>query len=488
MSRQLGSQRRIRLPHLWTPRHYQMAAWTAWEQGYKRESLIWHRRAGKDDYALHKTAVAAHPPTHGRGLPGQRIANYWHCLPEYAQGRKAIWDAINPHTGKRRIDEAFPPEIRKRTDSQTMSIEFLNGSSWKVVGSDDPNSLVGAPPFGIVFSEWALSNPLAWAYLAPILEENGGWASFITTARGRNHAFRLHQTALGSEDWYAETLTVDDTGAVSKETVEKARREYIGIFGPEQAQSLIDQEYYCSFEAAVLGSYWGPDILRAEQQGRIRELWHDPDLPVHTAWDIGVRDDTGVWLFQVNGKRVHVLEYIRAQNKWVGFYVKELMRRGEERGYRWGNDYVPQDAKVREWTNEGPNDEAKTRIQTMIELGRRPIPAPAYRLADGIDAGRRIINWCVFERDLCDYGLESLRGYKKEWDEKVREFKKTPLHDWTSHGATAFITLAMSVEAEMVDNRVEELPRRLNVGFPGGARFDDIVSPLGEIRPREDRV
>lgn len=459
----------------------------AWERGVKRESLIWHRRAGKDDYALHKTAVAAHPPAKG-AMPNQRIGNYWHCLPKYEQARKAIWEAVNPHTGKKRVDEAFPKELRKRTDSQSMAIEFLNGSTWRLVGSDDPDSLVGAPPVGVVFSEWALSNPLAYAYLEPILIENDGWASFITTSRGRNHAYKLHEAAKKDSDWFAQTLTVDDTGFIKRQSIDKARSTYSAIFGPEQAEALILQEYWCSFDAPVLGAYWGPDILRAEQAGRVLDLEYDPALPVHTAWDIGVRDDTGVWLFQVNGKWIHVLEYIRSQNKWVGFYVKELARRAEERGYRYGHDYVPQDAKVREWTNEGPNDEAKTRIQTMLELGRKPKLAPAYRLADGIDAGRRIINWCRFDRTLCEFGLESLRSYKKEFDEKTNEFKKTPLHDWTSHGATAFISLAMSVEAEIIDNKVEEPERRLNVGFAGGATFNDLAGPLGKRRNEESRI
>lgn len=415
----------------------------------------------------------------------KRVGNYWHCLPKYEQARKAIWEAVNPHTGKKRIDEAFPIELRKRTDNQSMSIEFKIGSTWRCVGSDDPDSLVGAPPIGVVFSEWALSNPLAYAYLEPILIENDGWASFITTSRGRNHAYRMHEAAKKDSSWYAQTLTVDDTGVMSREAIEKARETYTAIFGPEQAEALILQEYWCSFDAPVLGAYWGPDILRAEQSGRILPLDYDPALPVHTAWDIGVRDDTGVWLFQVNGPWVHVLEYIRAQNKWVGFYVKELDRRAEERGYRYGYDYVPQDAKVREWTNRGPDDSAKTRLQTLIDLGRRPKLAPAYKLADGIDAARRVLNNCRFDEALCEYGIDSLRAYKKEWDEKVREFKKTPLHDWTSHAATAFISLAMSVEAEIVDNRVEEEERRLNVGFAGGATFNDVVGGLGQRRGEE---
>src|SRR5512139_3434902 len=169
---------KIRLPHNWQPRPYQMPAWDYLERGGRHAELVWHRRAGKDELGLHWTAVASF----------QRTATYWYCLPQYNQARKAIWDAINPHTGKKRIDEAFPKELRKSTRNQEMMIQFVNDSTFQVVGSDNPDSLVGSPPAGIVYSEWALSNPDVRAYLRPILTENRGWQIFNTTPRGRNHA------------------------------------------------------------------------------------------------------------------------------------------------------------------------------------------------------------------------------------------------------------------------------------------------------------
>src|ERR1700748_3432508 len=177
---------RIRLPHSgWQPRAHQRELWAFLENGGLRASEIWHRRSGKDDVCLHWAAIAAH----------QRVATYWHMLPEFGQGRKAIWTAVNPNTGRRRIDEAFPHELRANTNEQEMFIRFKCGSTWQVVGSDRFDAAVGSPPAGITFSEWALSNPAAWAYLAPILVENGGWAIFITTSRGRNHAKTMHDMA-----------------------------------------------------------------------------------------------------------------------------------------------------------------------------------------------------------------------------------------------------------------------------------------------------
>jgi hypothetical protein len=173
----------IDLPANWRPRPYQLALWGYLENGGLRADVAAHRRWGKDDVALNWAAVASQ----------QRIGTYWHLLPEASQARKAIWEAINPHTGKRRIDEAFPKAMRETTLNNEMFIRFKNGSSWQVIGSDNYDSLVGAPPVGITFSEWALARPEAWTYLRPILAENGGWALFIWTPRGRNHATRAFE-------------------------------------------------------------------------------------------------------------------------------------------------------------------------------------------------------------------------------------------------------------------------------------------------------
>ena len=179
---------RISLPNNWQPRDYQRPAWDYLEKGGKLAYVIAHRRWGKDDIALHWTACAAF----------DRVGTYWHLLPQASQARKAVFEAINPHTGLRRIDEAFPRELRETTRENEMFIRFKNGSTWQVVGSDNYDSLVGSPPVGVVMSEWALAKPQAWAYLRPILKENGGWAAFITTPRGRNHCHRMFLSLQGS--------------------------------------------------------------------------------------------------------------------------------------------------------------------------------------------------------------------------------------------------------------------------------------------------
>src|SRR5262245_42936418 len=190
----------IDLPHNWRERSYQEPLWDYLMRGGRRSLAIWHRRAGKDDVALHYAACAAH----------KRIGNIWHCLPEYEQARKAIWTSVNPHTGRRRIDEAFPHMIRANTNDNEMFIRFKNGSTWQLIGSDRYDATVGAGPMGVTYSEWATANPSAWGYHRPMLQENDGWALFITTPRGRNHAHALAQHAKNDPSWFYQLLTVND--------------------------------------------------------------------------------------------------------------------------------------------------------------------------------------------------------------------------------------------------------------------------------------
>jgi phage terminase large subunit len=457
----------IRIPNNWGPRAYQMNVWRYLERGGKRAICIWHRRAGKDEVCLHWAASSMI----------DKPATYWHMLPAYSQGRKAIWTAVNPHTGKRRIDEAFPHELRANTNEQEMFIRLKNGATWQVLGADRYDAAVGSPPYGITFSEWALSNPAAWAYLAPIVIENGGWALFITTARGRNHAKSMLDMAQTRPDWFSEVLPVNVTGAMSEEAVEQQRFEYTGIFGREAADALIDQEYYCSFEAAILGAYWGKEMLLAEQEGGICDVPANWDLPVQTAWDIGVDDAMAIWCFQVYPDHLDIVDYYEGHGMGFDHYCEWL----DAWGYH-GTDWMPHDAKVREVGAPG----ARTRIETLFTLGRKPELAPEQSLMDGINAGRKTIPFARFDAKRCAQGLESLRSYRTEWDEKARAFKKTPDHNWASHGADGWRCLSLSWRAQMREPEKEE---KVPVGIPlPDLTMDQFMDIEDGWSMREDRV
>lgn len=414
----------IRLPNHWRPRPYQLPAWTALERGVKRALLVWHRRAGKDDVCLHWGAVSAM----------QRVGNYWHMLPEYEQARKSVWQAVNPHTGKRRIDEAFPPEIRRRTREDQMLIEFVNGATWQLVGSDNYNALVGSPPIGVTASEWALADPAAWGYLSPILRENGGWAVFITTPRGKNHVHDMLHGFRDNPEWFTQVLTVNDTGALTPDQIRAVKAEYHATYGPDVGENLFQQEYMCSFEAAVLGAYYGAEIRRAEDDRRITSVPVDIATEVHTSWDLGIEDSTAIWFWQAVGAELRLVDYYEASGVGLEHYVRTL----KEKGYNYGRHILPHDAEARELGT------GKTRQESLQSMGLRGIEiAPKMAVEDGINAARILLNRCWFDRVKCERGLEALKNYRSKIDEK-RRIALGPLHDWSSHGADAFRYLAVS--------------------------------------------
>lgn len=417
----------IRLPNNWDPRWYQRPLWDYLEKGGKRALGVWHRRAGKDDVLLHRSAIAAF----------ERPATYWHALPEYAQARKALWAAVNPHTGKRRIDEAFPHEIRETTSEQEMFIRFKNGATWQLIGSDRYNSLVGAGVAGVTFSEWALCNPSAWAYIRPMLEENDGWAAFITTPRGRNHAKSMLDMAEKNPRWFAQVLSIHDTKTLTSEQLEEGLAEYVALYGEDLGRAQYEQEYLCSFNAAILGAFYAREMLAVRNEGRIRQVLAVPGQPVHTAWDIGVRDDTSIWWFQVYGGRVYILDCYTAFGVGVDHYAEICHSKPWPRGV----DYVPHDAKVREWGT------GKTRVETMRQLGLKPDLVPLASKLDGINAARRTLPICIFDPACEEVGIPALEQYRREWDDEKKTFRANEVHDWTSHLADAFRYLALAWRA-----------------------------------------
>lgn len=235
------------IPSPWEPRDYQQDLFRALESGHRRLDVAAHRRWGKDEVALHWAAICA----------VLKEGAYWHLLPEAAQGRKAIWNAINPHTGKRRIDEAFPAELRARAVDSEMIIHLENGSTWQVAGSDNYNSLVGSPPIGVVFSEWALAKPEAWDFIRPILAENGGWAMFLWTPRGRNHATRSFEARARDPDWFTLKAPATATSVFTPQQLAKERAELVAELGsPEEGEARFASEYLVDFDAAAPGAYY----------------------------------------------------------------------------------------------------------------------------------------------------------------------------------------------------------------------------------------
>lgn len=428
----------IEVPYDWSPRDYQMPAWQALEGGCKRVCLVWHRRAGKDAVGLNWTIRSAIT----------RVGMYWHILPTYKQARKVIWDGMTG-TGRRYLDHwpgndlveksgRGPGLVRRRRDDE-MTLWLDNGSIWQCVGcetKEDVDKLVGTNPVGVVFSEYSLHLPGAWDLIRPILAENGGWALFAYTPRGRNHGYRLYQQAEKNPDWFAQVLTVDDTKSVPQKAIDDDRESGMP---PE----LIQQEYYCSWNAPLVGAYYGDLMQNAADSGRITKVPWEPKLPVETWWDLGYGDATAIWWMQRSrGGEVRAIDYYQSVGKSLQHYLS-LMHDGHRQDWVYAKHLVPHDAEAHELGT------GQTIVETARDLGFRFTSVAKLGVADGIQACRNIIPQTWFDEERCDTGIQALQEYTKEQIAGVYGpngepmYRDTPAHNWASHGADAFRTGAV---------------------------------------------
>jgi len=283
--------------------------------------------------------------------------------------------------------------------------------------ADNYDALVGTNPVGISFSEYSLADPSAWDYLRPVLAENNGWALFIGTPRGENHFADLFKMAKDSPEWFAELQTVEDTGAISLDNIEREKQAGMPA-------SMISQEFYCSFSSGVAGAFYGSYLDKAQEEGRIGNVAWEPASSVDTSWDLGFGDSTAIWFYQRVRKELRIIDYLEASGVGLEWYAKELDRKP----YSYGSHTLPHDAAVRELGS------GRSRVEILRGLGI------------GIAAVRSILNRCWFDESKCAQGLKALRSYRTEYNPKAQVFKPTPIHDWTSHAADAFRYLAVGLE------------------------------------------
>jgi len=428
--------REVTLPHEFDPRDYQMPAWSKLEDGVRRVLLFWHRRAGKDLVGLNWTAVASQ----------ERVGAYWHVFPTYKQGRAIAWEG-QTKAGRAFLDH-FPKQMISRIRDQEMTLNFRNGSMYKIVGADNPNSLVGTNPVGVIFSEWAvMTDESVWNYLQPILVENGGWAIFITTPRGRNHAYKMLKRNEDNPDWFCQVMTVDDSvhngvRVVTESQIESARREGM-------TDDMVQQEFYCSFDAALKDAFFGTQMVAATKAGRITKVEYDPALQVETWWDLGMDDSTTIWFAQRSMGQIRLIDYYEGNGKSLGHYAGVVQKRQAEWDCSFRSHILPHDVNVRELSS------GTKRSSTLRKLGVFPIrKIPRTNKADQIAQARQIIPLCWFDERRCERGIESLKQYVKKAIEGGEDpdgnptYSNEPRHNWACHGADAFQTGAMGTRPD----------------------------------------
>jgi len=448
----------ILLPNFY-PRFYQLAPMRYFDEGGKRAVMVWHRRSGKDLTMLHQTSKMAH----------ERVGAYYHMLPEFSQARKVIWDGIDS-SGKKLLDQAFPLGIRSATHESEMKVSFTNGSFWQLVGSDRYDAIMGTNPVGIVFSEFSLANPSAWEYIRPILAENGGWAAFIYTPRGRNHGYSLYNQASGDPAWFCDLKTVTDTGGISPEAIEAERRAGM----PDE---MIEQEFHCSFTAGALGSYYGKILDESRKAGRITFVPYNPQLSTEYWFDLGWNDSTSMWVMQRAGIQINALRYM----EWQTTSLPRICADIRSLGWRRDRLVLPHDGDHHELiAGRTRQDVMEDELNCLADVVKRPTNA-AQKL-EQIHAVRSTLPLVYFDAKGCEFGIFALESYSRKWDDKAKVFAQEPLHNFASHCADAFRTgCARETETPIIETpagqRMFHAKHRVITAVKHGAR---------RVDPRDD--
>ena len=412
------------LPHTFECRTYQAPFWSAMNQGKKRGCLVWHRRSGKDKTALNFMICKMF----------DRVGNYFYLFPTGKQGRKDIWEGID-RDGMRYMDH-FPPELVVRSKEDEMFKQLANGSTFQIFGSDNYDAIMGANPVGLIFSEYSLQDPMAWDLIRPILAENEGWAVFLYTPRGENHGYTLYTLAKENPDlWYAEMLTVldtfrpDGTPVITQEMIENEKKSGMSA-------ALVQQEFYCSFQGNIEGAYYGQELVDARTEHRICHVPHERNTQVFTYWDLGWDDSTTIWFGQYVGPEVRWINYYENHHKDAAHYATYLDDLHADRGYNYGGHYAPHDATATHMSG-------KSFYSLMLELGYNfHIVERAANVNLGIRQVRARLPMMWWDEVLCKRGLECLRNYIQEYDQKKNKYADRPFHNWAIHGADALRTYA----------------------------------------------
>lgn len=349
----------------------------------------------------------------------KRDSRYAYIAPQHVQAKDIAWLYV------RQLTADIPGVSYNESE---LRCDFPNGSRIRLYGAENYERLRGLYLDGVILDEYADMSPEVWGkILRPALADRKGWAAFIGTPKGHNSFYELWQQ--DDPEWFKLMLRASETGFLDREELDASRKA--------MTEDQYQQEFECSFEAAIRGAYYGKEMRDAEESQRITRVPYEPVAEVWVSFDLGMDDSTALWFAQMVGREIRVIDYYEAQGMALDHYVK-VMR---DKPYVYGGYLLPHDAKVRELGT------GKSRVETLEGLGLRNCQIiPAQSVEDGINAVRLMLPRCYFDKDRCKQGVESLKQYRSEYDERRGVFSARPLHDWTSHAADSFRYLALGMK------------------------------------------
>lgn len=371
--------------------------------------LVCHRRFGKTVLCINELIRRAIECQH-------KNPRMMYVCPLWKQAKSVAWDYLKEYT--------LPIPGRTVNESE-LRVDLPGGRRIQLLGADNVDAIRGQYADLVVMDEYAQMSPRLWGeVIRPLLADRKGGAIFIGTPMGHNAFFDIFEHAKKTDGWFAAMYKASETGILDYEELRDLKQNL--------AHDEYLQELECSFTAAVKGSFYGHLMAEADEEGRIGKVPHDRAVTVETWWDLGIGDDTVIWFAQRVGREVHLIDYYASNSVGLEHYAGILHQWRDEKKYKYDAHILPHDAKARELTS------GKSRVETLQALGIEPTVLENARLEDGIEAARNLIPRCWFDAERCHEGIECLRMYRREWDDQRRVFKRTPLHDFTSHAADAF--------------------------------------------------
>lgn len=404
---------------------------------------VCHRRSGKTISAINDVVRAAAVVT-------TRMPLFGYVAPFRSQAKKISWEYLKYYA---------KPLIKNVNEAELEAILF-NGAKIALFGADNADAMRGLGFDGIIMDEYGDYKPSVWgSVIRPALSDKQGWAVFMGTPKGKNQFWDIYQTArLDPTEWFSMYLPASRSGILSGSELNAIRAQI--------TEDQYQQEFNCSFEAAILGAYYGREMRIAGEENRIGPVPYDPALTTFTAWDLGYRDDTAIWWYQVVRDEIHVIDFYSVS----GASVAEIAKVVTDKPYHYGKHFLPHDAKAKTLAASG-----KAIIEQLgAHLGINFLAiVPDLSLQDGIQAGRMAIKSAWFDEARCREGIEALRQYEREYDEDRKAFRQIPKHNWASHPADAFRMLAIAWRNEP-SAYVPDPNRPLIVGPGNKATLNDM--------------
>lgn len=412
----------ITIPY--APRQHQLKVHELLER-QRFSVVVAHRRFGKTVAALNHIIKQAI-------LNQQENPRYAYIAPTYGQAKRVAWDYLLKYT----LPLGATPNIAE------LRIDFW-GRRIQLYGSDNPDSLRGQYFDGAVIDEVGDQNPVIWTdIIRPALSDRLGWCLFIGTPKGHNHFKDLRDRAETEDGWGLLEFKASQTNVIAESELKAARSE--------MGEDKYLQEFECSFNAAVEGSYYGQILNDLESKNRFQEIPRDDLCQTKCAWDLGMGDSTAIWVVQIAGSEIRLIDYYENNGVGLDKYVSWL----RDNGWDKAEQILPHDVQVRELGS------GRSRLEVLQEAGLNIRIAPRMSVDDGIQAVRRLLPRCWFNIPRVKQGLDCLRNYRRDYDEKRKVFFDRPLHDWSSHGSDAFRYLAIGLdEGSSWGSSINKLPK-----------------------------